>query len=256
MRVLTFLRGVNRRWMFAALALLLVLLLMTIPARIIDSMLPSQFELDGISGTLWHGQAARARLKLPQGDFFLGQMTWQLNPFSLLLLKPTIQLETRWGDQQFLGEMTIRGGESFDMNQVTARLDTALVRRFVPLYIGGSLQADISSLSVADAQLRSMQARVIWQNAAWTANNGDVTLGTYAMDVSTDRGDITADVVTLSGALTVEGKVSLADQHYKIALNLAGPATAHQGLRDALVLMAVPNGQGFDVAFEGALPAK
>ena len=249
------LRAINRRWLLLALVLFLFLLLMTIPARIIGSVLPSQLALDGISGTLWQGQAARARFKLPQGDFVLGRITWQLNPFSLLLFKPTVQLETRWGGQRFVGELIVRGRESFDMNQVSAQVDVALARRFAPLYIGGSLRAEIGSLRVTDQRLHSMQGRLTWQNAAWTANSGDVALGTYVLDINGQSGEVTGEVVTLSGELAVAGNVSLTDRRYKVALNLAGPATNNQGLRDALVIMAVPNGRGFDVIFEGALTA-
>ena len=100
-----------------------------------------------------------------------------------------------------------------------------------------------------------MQGRLTWQNAAWTANSGDVALGTYVLDINGQSGEVTGEVVTLSGELAVAGNVSLTDRRYKVALNLAGPATNNQGLRDALVIMAVPNGRGFDVIFEGALTA-
>ena len=250
------LAGTSRRGLSVALLLTLVFAIATMPARMIAGWLPTQLVLEGFSGTLWQGEVARAHLKLAQGDFVLGRLSWALDPVSLLWMAPTLSLESRWGVQQFSGKVTVLGGDAFSMHELSARVDTSIARKFIPLYIGGSLAADISLLRVDAGQLNEIQGRVTWQNAAWTARSGDVALGTYALDISGERGDIRGEVVTLAGPLTVTGELALLDQRYRVALDLTGPALTNQGLRDALLLMAVPTEQGFDVTFEGAVPAR
>lgn len=250
------LAGTSRRGLSVALLLTLVFTIATMPARMIAGWLPTQLVLEGFSGTLWQGEVARAHLKLAQGDFVLGRLSWVLDPASLLWMAPTVSVESHWGVQQFSGKVTVLGDDAFSMHEVTARVDTSIARNFIPLYIGGSVAADVSLLRVDAGQLSELQGRVTWHNAAWTARSGDLALGTYALDISGEGGNIRGEVVTLSGPLTVTGELGLLDQRYRVALGLTGPAISHQGLRDALALLAVPTAQGFDVIFEGAVPSR
>ena len=248
------LAAIGRRELLAALLLIVVLLVTTVPARVVSRWLPTQVVLEGFSGTVWNGAVARARLRLPQGDFMLGRVEWVLDPLSLLRLEPALLLDAHWGVQQFNGEVTLRGLDTVVLDSVSARIDTSVARKFIPLYIGGSLVADISALKIDRGQLSAIQGRLSWQNAAWTARSGDVALGTYVLDISGEAGNIQGEIVTLSGPLTMTGELALLDQRYRVALSLTGPATTQQALRDALALIAVPNAQGFDVIFEGMVP--
>jgi|GEM_PF-248622 len=248
--------NIGRRRLLAIAVLVLVLGIATMPARLVSGFLPSQIVLEGFSGTVWQGEVARARLKFAQGDFVLGRVTWTLDPVSLLFLAPKLSLDAHWGVQRLSGEVTLRSHDAVVVRELSARLDSRIARAFIPLYIGGRVSADIRMLRIDSGQLSEVQGRLDWQDAAWTARSGDVALGTYRLDVSGEAGDIRGEVVTLSGPLTVTGELALLDQRYRVALNLTGPATTNQGLRDALALIAVPAEQGFDVIFEGAMPSR
>lgn len=247
---------IGRRRLLAISLLMLVLVIATIPARVVSGLLPSEVVLEGFSGTVWQGEVARARLKTVQGDLLLGRVTWALDPLSVLLMAPTFSLDARWGVQQLTGEVTLRSREAVVLREVSARVDTRIAKAFIPLYIGGSLSADIRMLRIDAGRLSALEGRLNWQDAVWTARSGDVTLGNYVLDVSDETGDIRGEIVTLSGPLTVAGELALLDQRYRVALSLSGPATSNPGLRDALALIAVPTVQGFDVNFEGALPVR
>jgi len=60
-------------------------------------------------------------------------------------------------------------------------------------------------------------------------------------------------VRTLSGPLTVDGSVSLAERVYQINMSLSGAALNNSGLRDALSLLAVPAGDEWQIALSGTL---
>jgi hypothetical protein len=75
----------------------LVLLLAAVPARVLGYLLPATLQLGGFSGTLWQGQAARATIVAGGKLIHLGRVSWQLAPWSLLILSPSIDLNARWG---------------------------------------------------------------------------------------------------------------------------------------------------------------
>ena len=87
----------------SGLVLALVLiggLIVTAPARLVSLLAPDEgLILQGFSGTLWRGSASRALVQVGPGYFQLGSVDWTLNPLSLLLFRPGLEMSSHWGRQ-------------------------------------------------------------------------------------------------------------------------------------------------------------
>ena len=110
-----------------SLAVLFLFILFTLaPARLLGLLLPSdKVVMQGFSGTLWQGAAARTLVAAGHGYIELGQVTWELAPLSLFTLSPTIDFDSRWGGQSVSATIKLRGVQSADFTNLdaNARLD-------------------------------------------------------------------------------------------------------------------------------------
>lgn len=234
----------------------IVLLLATTPSRILGYVLPPAVQVGGFSGTLWHGQAARVALSTGGKVIHLGRLSWTLKPWSLLLLSPTVDFDAQWGQQRLKGSVRIGVAGGLTLRNVDATFDTQLIRAFLPLYIGGRIEAQMQMLrleSTAPPRVDTVAGRITWQNGVWTARSGDVALGNYVVEMAGEQGAIVGRLQTLSGPLTASGQFALEDQRYSLDVTLRGPATANDGLRTSLQLMATPVEDGFDLQLNGKL---
>ena len=76
-------------------ALLSLLMLSQIPARVLTLFLPTTLALSGLSGTVWSGQAVRAWVTVEGQPFMLGRVQWQLQPWRLGWGTP-LTLNSEW----------------------------------------------------------------------------------------------------------------------------------------------------------------
>lgn len=235
---------------------IVLLLLATVPARVLGYLLPPTLQLGGFSGTLWQGQAARATVVTGGKVVHLGQVSWRLAPWSLLILSPSIDLDARWGQQRLQGNVRFGPGGGLTLRDIDVSADARLLREFMPLYVGGTLEAQLSIMSLeslAPPVIDRVDGRLIWRNGVWTARVGDVALGNYVLALSGQQGSLLGTLQTLSGPLTVDGQLNLEGQQYRVDVALQGPATNNEGLRSSLRLMATPTADGFDLKLNGQL---
>ncbi|GAB3287072.1 type II secretion system protein N [Parahaliea aestuarii] len=246
---------------FAALAALLLLLLVFLivgaPARLLPAVLPAgQVQLDGLSGTLWRGSASRCLLQTAAGPLQLGRVEWQLRPLSLLTLAPALDFDSQWGGQHASGRVKIHGVNDIGLSQLSARADASLLRQLAPLAVDGgfSLQADY--LRIRDARPAGARGRLVWEHGAWTAPQGRIALGSYALDFNQPDADtaLAAEVITLAGPVQAVGDASLAGQDYRVDIRIrAEQGALDPALQQGLSLMARPDGNGYHLTLTGAL---
>lgn len=233
---------------------LLLILVVTAPARVIRPFLPEQLLLQGLSGTLWQGQASRALVAVPGGHLHLGRLSWSLSPLSLLVLAPRLALDGEWGEQRFRGEFVYHSPESMEIAEVNAVVPAALVRQFVPLELTGSFSLLIPRLVVDGGVPVEGSGRVVWQNGGWVSPQGERSLGSYAVDFAQPEGSaLVGEVVTISGELRAAGSASLEGREYGIDVLLSGRGLDDPQLRQALQLVAIPEGEDFRVKLQGSL---
>lgn len=239
----------------AALVVTFTLGIMNIPARAVTILLPSTpVQLSGLTGTAFNGEAARAIASSPAGPIHLGRVSWSLNPLTLLSLSPRLDLESEWGHQRF-STRTRLGTDAASLQGLDASLPAALLRQLLPIALDGVLKLQLERLSLVDGIATGAQGRLVWESAAWLTNTGARPLGTYVAELSsTEQGAITADILTLSGSVLIEGSARLEGDRYELDLKLSGDSEPlDRELSQALSLLASPEGEGFRMKLSGTL---
>ena len=78
----------------------------------------------------------------------------------------------------------------------------------------------------------------------------------YRVDVVGDAGSalgIVGEVVTESGALVLNGDLSLSIDAYAAKLSATGPVARDDGFRRAVSILATPTAEGFEIVLQGQL---
>ena len=237
----------------SAAALFLVLLIARLPASIAMALLPPTVITTNPSGTLWRGNAAHVQVNMSGQWFALGRVEWAIQPLGVLLGDAVI-LRSSWGSQELDISAGIGLNGDVTVSDVSIRADISWVRNLLPLFIAGDLNADIETLRVsASGTPVFISGRVVWEDAAWQAVGGDVSLGTYAVDIATDDQGISGKVVTLKGALQLEGEFTLQGNRYSVTADLSGTAARNEAFQQAIALMAVPTESGYRIDLSGTL---
>ena len=242
-----------RRVFVLAAALVIALLVTRAPASLLGNALPPAVNVTGLAGTVWKGDAAYVEIPLQAKPFALGRTSWTLNPMGLFF-GDVIRLRSDWGSQTVDVSISPALNGSFDVNDAQLRIDLGWLRQLLPFYVGGQLKADLASLTfTSDGMPTTANGRVVWENATWRAVGGDVSLGSYAVDVTTSDAGIRATIITLKGALEVDGSVTIVGDSYRVMANLSGPAARNEAFQQAIALLAVPNGSGYRIELSGTL---
>lgn len=235
------------------LALLLLVLLATAPARLLGYVLPAdQVILQGFSGTVWSGSASRCLVQVGPGFLHLGAVDWELQPLSLLWLAPRMTINSRWGGQTLSTGLVLHGGQDVEIYDLSANVPADLLRQFVPVALEGVLSLQAQALELRDGLPVEGAGRLVWQNGAWLAPNGPVPLGTYALEFSQARGaEMVGQILTLAGPITAEGGLQLEQRSYSVDILIEGEGALDDRLRQALSLMARPVGQAYRLELSG-----
>ena len=242
-----------RRVSVLAAALVIALLVTRAPASLLGNALPPAVNVTGLAGTVWKGEAAYVEIPLQAKPFALGRTSWTLNPMGLFF-GDVIRLRSDWGSQTVDVSVSPALNGSFDVNDAQLRIDLGWLRQLLPFYVGGQLKADLASLTfTSDGRPTTANGRVVWENATWRAVGGDVSLGSYAVDITTSDAGIRATIITLKGALEVDGSVTIVGDSYRVMANLSGPAARNEAFQQAIALLAVPNGSGYRIELSGTL---
>jgi len=233
----------------------LACLIASAPARLLNSFLPAdRVILQGFSGTLWNGSASRALVGAGSGYIHLGAVSWSLNPLSLLTLSPGLRVESSWGKQQLSTDIRFTGSDSIELANLDALVSAQLLKQFLPLAVGGDFSVQLGDLVLQGGLPIRGEGRIVWQQATWESAQGVLPLGSYAVDFQQLPGQaLSGEIVTIAGAVTAQGNVSLEGIHYSVDLLVTSEPGLDGQLQQALSLIAQPVSEGYRIAFDGQL---
>jgi general secretion pathway protein N len=243
---------VTRSRFASVLALVFVaVLVVSAPARLVQYLLPSQqVQLQAYSGTLWSGRAGGAVVAVAGGWLQLGELRWQLSPWSLLLLSPRVQLQAQWGDQRLDTDLQISPGGELHLRNSSISFAAGLVKQWVPIQLGGAFQLQVKEMHLQDSRAYSGEGNLVWQRAFWTGNSSSQRLGDYVLQFKLDEtGAASGEVSTLTGPVQVEGGLELVGRQYSVDLQLFSEQALGSELTNALLLMAAPQDGGYHIKF-------
>jgi hypothetical protein len=238
--------------LLAALALLISLAVYA-PARLIAYLLPpEQMVLQAFRGSLWDGHANRAMLRTGAGYLHLGALSWELNPWSLLTLAPRLKLHSEWADQRLSSRVTLRGRGSVDFKDMQITASASLIRHILPLSLSGRMEGQFQELKIRDELPVYAVGRLLWRDGSWRAPQGEMRLGSYGLDVLTDKdGALRGEIVSIAGPVEAVGTVSLTGPVYELDVRVSAGAAMQESLQQALSLVASPDEGGYRMALQG-----
>ncbi len=201
------------RWLILLLVLALVFGLTQIPATWGAYFMTqgNTLGMTGVNGTLWNGRASMTSIEIDNNAYSLGELQWQLNPWSLLGLQPCANVSAVLERQQIGGRACASVNGSLKVTGASIDAPANLIQAGIPVPIDGDLVANISTLVMKGQQLQELQGNLSWTGARVQAEGNWVSLGNYAAEYHYNGEDaIVAKVFDLDAPLTLDATVTLA----------------------------------------------
>lgn len=216
---------------------------------------PENVVAAGVSGTLWQGRAARIDTG---GPAVITGAEWDLAGWQLL--RGRLAADTRFmvAGLEGNGYLARGPGGRIDVDGLALRGPAAGVRAlFSGLGVepAGQLLVRVDEATLAAGRIERLAGRMQWSEAALTAPF-EIELGMVRASVEpVGNGDGYAIELTgEGGALDIAGVANLQrDGEYRVDLRLTPTASAPDGLRETLGLVAQREGDGFRVRRSGRL---
>lgn len=239
----------------ALLGLFLLVLVARAPAHLVGYLVPAEsVRLSGYSGTLWEGVAASSAVSTGAGWMQLGRLQWSLSQLYLLLLSPTAELDSRWGQQRLNAHVRLYPSGDIRVRALEGSFSAGLIKQWLPVNLRGDINVTLADLELGDGLPQSGSGRLVWRRAAWRGNLGSQPLGDYVLQFEvTGSQAIQGRVSTLAGPIEVEGGLELNGRSYAVDARLTSDQALDQELVQALQLMAAPVEGGFHLKFESEL---
>ncbi len=161
--------------------------------------------MSGVSGTVWNGRASLASVKVKGTDYSIGQLTWKLNILSLFTLKPCALITTHMDNQEFDGNVCVKGKSGVTVKNATASFPAALVQPLLPLAIDGQFNLTIEKLDVDNSQLLGVRGKASWMNAKIFNGANWMTIGGLGADLVDDgKKGLSAHIVDVNSPLRLD----------------------------------------------------
>ncbi|HOY21747.1 MAG TPA: type II secretion system protein N [Cellvibrio sp.] len=170
----------------------------------------SDVAMSGVSGTLWSGRASLVSVKIKGLDQSIGQLTWKLDIFSLVTLRPCALITTKMDSQQFDGYVCIKGKRGLIIKDATVSFPSALVQPMLPLALGGQFSLTIEQLEIADSRLQKLHGKATWIDGKIYNGSNWMSLGSIGADMADDgKNGLNSHIVDISGPLQIDLKGNL-----------------------------------------------
>lgn len=202
----------SKLWIALGVILWLVFVISQIPALWGAWLMTrgGDLALSGVTGSLWKGHASLASIKIEQKDYSLGGLDWQLQPLSLLLLKPCATIQTRIEGQEIDGEVCSGLGGSIQLRNMDLSASAGLFQGVLPLAIDGQIAAHIDELRMDNQTLEKLKGTLSWTAARIHNGNNWMDVGSYGAELTDDaQGGINASIFNLEGPVILQLQAAL-----------------------------------------------
>jgi general secretion pathway protein N len=232
-----------RPYLILAALVFLGALLATLPASLITRALPARLALDGVSGTVWDGEAESVRLD----GAALGSLHWQLAAGSLLLVTLAADLQLIRPDGHLEGRVRLHAGGQiegkairFDLPLTTLHPDPA-----GPAWTG-RIAGQVDDVRLQDGWPVALTARLTLSHLK--APNAADDLGAFALTFEARDATPTTLLGRLQdqgGPLRVQAQLRLEhDRTYRLDGDIAPRGGLSDELSRAIAFLGSPDATG------------
>lgn len=238
-----------KRWLpltILGLVSYLLALVLTVPAphayQLVSGQLPLEFW--GLSGNLWHGQAATVTVR----DQRIQDLRWRFDPTGLVTARVAYHINAAPADGDISARVATRTGSSVMLRDVDADVGADELVRLIsrtryPATLGGRLRADIPEAGLADGRPGPLNGTVTWDDASVSGFGETVTLGGFRLELETPspgsvRGTFSDNG---NGPLQVQGELALdPDGEVTGTADVATTADAGEPLLQGMRALGIP----------------
>lgn len=204
--------------------------------------------LSSPEGTLWNGKARSAQVDVGHTQIALGVVTWKLNPWTLLLLKPCVDFSASLPKQTLEGGACRAWSGRITLSEVNIDAPIKVVQAINPIEATGVISIQVETVTFDEkGYVSQLDARFSWQNARAFAVESWLNLGSFAATATEDgSGGISAKVFDLEGDYKVELDAGLAhgERDWNVLGTIAPNANAPSTVGEFLKIVGEDVGDG------------
>ena len=231
-----------KRLILAGVATLVIGLIITFPARVAYQWFaPGELKLNGISGSIWRGAAARGSA----GGVFLTNLKWRFRPLGLLTGKLQFATSSNPASGFLDADIALGAGGSLAMSDVAAAVSLAALADAFPLSgIEGDLSLQFEELVIRGGVPVEATGTINIANLV-SPTLSATPLGDYRAEFQTADNVILASVEAVSGVLELAGTIRLTqDRNYEFVGQVAAKPNAPHSITQQLHFLGTPNSRG------------
>ncbi|WP_428775590.1 type II secretion system protein N [Vibrio sp.] len=171
------------------LSVFVVSLLAHLPAALVvkHAPLPAQLAIEGVSGTLWQGQASQVNWQRRS----LGPLSWQWQPSRLIEGKLAAQLRLSGKESDYAlagrGEVGLSLSGAYAQNLLASLPASAVIKQLplppLPVELGGQVEINIRHWQYQPPYCEAGEATLVWNSDRIASPLGDLELGPVIADV-------------------------------------------------------------------------
>ena len=237
----------KRTYFITAIASYFVLLIATIPASTISSIINdnSPLKLNGVSGTLWHGKAVSASIN---NSIRLQSTEWSFNTWKILIGQFALDIETQYLNNTINSEIGTSFLGKYFINNLVATIPAKEVAHLaeIPLaQLSGSISIDIEHAHWKQGKPPTASGEIHWKNATVTVadtaslGNISITLGESEQQL------LNAEINNQGGDIKISGSAELVEENnYALNLKLTPTASANANIKQSLGFFAKRQNNG------------
>lgn len=250
----------GRRLIYLGVVTYLIFMLHALPASFLTRyILPAvpaarAVTLQGVHGSIWHGQAADARI----ANFSLGKLQWNVRSWGLLLGKLKLHLKFDQDNMHGNAYVSLGMGGSLTANDVNMQFPAESLMPLMygyPISIAGELRGNLKEVAIERGRILQAQGRIVWQNAAMRAPQ-NIEMGDYLITLEpVNHGSKV--VIKDQGQGPVQAEITVfakGSGEYRMNGWLKARDASQQSITEALRLIGRPDNSGrYWIGYNGTL---
>lgn len=193
-------------WISLLVIIFLFVVIKNIPAQWGLWFAKAPIQMSGVSGTVWNGKAASAIIPMQDSSYALGEVEWQLSPWSLLMAKPCADIKTELDDQKISGIACVGLGGDLKLEDAQIAVPAKVAEIFAPIVeVQGDILVHIESFDLSDNQIGQLMGSGSWSAARFYNSTSWVGLGTLGFELVEDgQGGVNAKIFDVEGPLELK----------------------------------------------------
>lgn len=221
-----------RRARFLTLGLLAFVagIVLFFPARVAYQWLaPPELKLNGIHGTIWHGNASEASVR----GVYLHGLQWQIHPLNLLGAKASYSIEGKFVSGFLQADIAIDVSGALTVSELAASMTLAELQPALGIPgLGGNLSLQFSRLRAVDGLPVAADGEISVAQLVVPFVFRD-SLGDFRAEFFTEDAAVVASLEDSDALIDLAGSLRIsADRKYRLSGQLAAtadtPATLQQ----------------------------